>query len=98
MPRSRLGTWAGWLLLASLVTLAAVLVGFNTDAFGEQFTPGHVGGLALWVPAAICAVGTLVTGIVSWLRFKDRSVVVIVATIYGVLATVLFIMGSLPGD
>jgi hypothetical protein len=97
MPTSRLGKWAGRLLVASVVTLAAVLIGFNTDAFGEEFTPGHVGGLALWVPAAIVAVGTLVTGLVSRLRFKDRSVVVIVATIYGVLATLLFVMGSLPG-
>jgi hypothetical protein len=48
------------------------------------------------VVAAISAVGTLVTGAVSWLRFKDRSVVVIVATIYRVLATTLLTFGATP--
>ena len=60
------------------------------------FEQGTGAGIALWVVAAIFAVGTLVTGAVSWLRFKDRSVVVIVATIYGVLATTLLTFGAMP--
>jgi hypothetical protein len=50
----------------------------------------------MWVVAAISAIGTLVSGAVSWLRLKDRSIVVIVATIYGVLATTLLAFGAIP--
>ena len=96
MPKTRLGKWAGWLLVAGLVLLALLIVAYNTEALGGAFEQGTASGKALWVVAAIFAVGTLVTGAVSWLRFKDRSVVVIVATIYGVLATTLLTFGAMP--
>jgi hypothetical protein len=40
----------------------------------------------------------LVTGALSWLRYRDRSLVVILATIYGVLATILLAFGAIPQD
>lgn len=70
-----------------------LIVAYNTDALGV-FEQRTAGGLALWIAAA--AVATLITGAVSWFRFKDRSVVVIVATIYAVLATALLAMGAIP--
>jgi hypothetical protein len=95
MATTRLGRWATGLFVASLILLATLIVAYNTDALGV-FEQRTAGGLALWVVAAIAAVGTLVTGAVSWLRFKDRSVVVVVATVYAVLATVLLAMGAIP--
>jgi hypothetical protein len=95
MATTRLGSWAGWLFVTSLVLLAMLIVAYNTEALGG-FEQRTAGGLALWVVAAISAVGTLVTGAVSWLRFKDRSVVVILATVYGVLATTLLGFGAIP--
>ena len=86
----------GLVLVVAVVLLALVILAYNTEAFGDAFEQRTASGLALWVVAAVSAVGTLVTGAVSWLRFKDRSVVVIVATIFGVLATVLFVMGAMP--
>jgi hypothetical protein len=38
----------------------------------------------------------LVAGLVSWLKFKDRSAIVIAATIYGLLATTLLAFGAIP--
>lgn len=96
MPKTRLGQWAGWLFVAGLVLLAMLIIAYNTEALGGVFEQGTAGGVALWVVAAISALGTLVTGAMSWLRFKDRSVVVIVATIYGVLATTLLAFGAMP--
>ena len=96
MPKTRLGKWAGRLFVAGFVLLALLIIAYNTEALGGLFEQGTAGGMALWVVAAISAVGTLVTGAVSRLRFEDRSVVVIVATIYGVLATTLLTFGAMP--
>lgn len=98
MPRTNLGRWAGWLLLASTALLALVLVAYNTDALGDVFAQGTAGGVVLWVVTAASVIGTLVTGLVSWFRLKDHSIVVMVATIFGVLATALLGMGALPQD
>lgn len=95
MATTRLGRWAIGLFVASFVLLATLIVAYNTDALGV-FEQRTAGGLALWIAAAVAAVATLVTGAVSWLRFKDRSVVVMVATVYAVLATALLAMGAIP--
>jgi hypothetical protein len=86
------------LFVASLLLLALLIIAYNTEALGGAFEQGTAAGRALWVVAAISVVGTLVTAAVSRLRFEDRSVVVIVATIYGVLATTLLVFGALPQD
>ena len=96
MPKTRLGKWAGWLLAVALVLLSTVIVAYNTDALGEVFAQRTVGGLVLWVVTAISTLGSLVTGLVSWLKFKDHSAVVIAATIFGLLATVLLGFGAIP--
>jgi hypothetical protein len=96
MPKTRLGKWAGWLFISSIVLLTLLIIAYNTELLGEAFAQRTAGGLALWLMAAIAAVATLVTGARSWLKHKDRSVVVIVATIYGVLATVLMVLGAMP--
>ncbi len=96
MPKTRLGKWAGWLSIIAIVLLTLLIVAYNTELLGAAFAQRTAGGLALWVIAALAAVATLVTGAMSWLKFKDRSVVVKVATIYGVLTTVLLAMGAMP--
>jgi hypothetical protein len=96
MPKAKLGQWAGWLFVAGFVLLAILIIAYNTEALGGAFEQGTGAGKALWVVAAISAVATLITGAVSWLRFKDHSVVVIQVTIYGVLATTLLSFGATP--
>ena len=96
MPRTRLGRWAGRFLVAGLVLLALLLVAYNTEALGGTFEQGTAAGRALWVLAAISVVGALVTGAVSWLKLEDRSVVVVAATVYGLLAAALLVAGALP--
>jgi len=96
MPKTRLGKWAGWLLVVGVVLLALLIVAYNTEALGGLFEQRTAGGVALWIVAAISAVAILVTGAVSWLRLKDRSTLVIAARIYGVLATTLLAFGAIP--
>lgn len=96
MPKTKLGKWAGRFLLAGVVLLAILILAYNTEVLGDVFEQRTVGGLALWVVTAISVLGALVTGSMSWLRNKDRSLVVILATIYGVLATTLLAFGAIP--
>jgi cytochrome bd-type quinol oxidase subunit 2 len=96
MPETRLGKWAAWFLLAGVVLLAMLILAYNTEVLGDVFEQRTVGGLALWVATAISVFGALVTGSMSRLRHKDRSLVVILATIYGVLATTLLAFGAIP--
>ena len=72
VPRTKVGRWASGLFVASLILLAMLIVAYNTDALGifEQRTAG---GLALWIAAAVAAVATLVTGAVSWWKFKEAQ-------------------------
>jgi hypothetical protein len=94
MARTRLGRWAVWSFLVSVLLLALLVVAFNTDAL--PFLQESPGRQVLWVITALATLNTLVTGAVSWLRLKDRSVLVVVATIYGVLATILLGFGAMP--
>lgn len=95
MPKTALGRWTGWLLAMSLILFTLLIVAYNTDVLGV-LGQRTAGGLALWIVTAISVVGTLVTGAVSWLRFKDHSVVVIVATVFAALATTLLSFGAIP--
>jgi hypothetical protein len=96
MPKTKLGKWAGWFLLAGVVLLTMLILAYNTEVLGDVFEQRTVGGLALWVATAVSVLGALVTGAMSWLRYKDRSLVVIMATVYGVLATTLLGFGAIP--
>jgi hypothetical protein len=96
MPETRLGKWAGWFLLAGIGLLTLLILAYNTEVLGDVLEQRTVGGLALWVATAISVLGALVTGALSWLKHRDRSLVVILATIYGVLATILLAFGAIP--
>lgn len=81
--------------MTSVLLLILTLVAFNTDLIpilGES--PGHE---VIWVLTALATVITLITGAVSLLKLGDRSALVVVATIYGVLASIFVGMGALPG-
>jgi hypothetical protein len=94
MATTRLGTWAVRSFLGSVLLLALLLVAYNTDLL--PFLAEAPGRQILGVVTILVTLTTLVTGAVSWLKLKDRSVLVVVATIYGVLATVLLGFGAMP--
>lgn len=96
MPRTTLGKWAGWLFAASVILFAMLIVAYNTEVLGQVFAQGTAGGLALWVITALCLLGTVVTGVISWARLKDHSIVVVTATVFAALVTILLAMGSIP--
>jgi hypothetical protein len=95
MARTRLGKWAVGLFVTSIGLFALLIVAYNTSAL-EMFGQRTAGGLALWILTAIAVLGTLVTGTISWLRLKDRSALVVAATVFGILATTLLAFGAIP--
>jgi len=94
MARTQLGTWAVWSFLGSVLLLALLLVAYNTESL--DFLAEAPGRQILWVVTALATLSTLIAGAISWLKFGDRSALVMVATIYGVLATALLGFGALP--
>ena len=96
LPTTWVGRWAGCLLASSTLLFAVLIVGFNTEAFGEVFAQRTAGGVALWVVTAISVVGMLVTAGWAWLKSRDRSIVVIAAAVLGVLAGTLLAFGAIP--
>lgn len=83
MPRSRIGKWAGGLLVVFIVLLVSVMVGV-----------GKLQGTPLGITIGACTmaggIATFVTGVVGLAKFKDRSFVVILAVVVGALAIVAF--------
>jgi len=88
MPKTILGKWAGGLLAVFLVFFIALILGRNL--FGIQ--PGTPLIVIVGTCAMIAGIATFVTGAVSLIKFKDRSFVVILATIIGIIAMLIVVM------
>lgn len=87
MPKTILGKWAGGLLVAFLVFIIALIVGRNLLGL----MPGTPLLRMLGMCAMVTGIATFLTAVVSLIRFKDRSFLVILATIIGSLATLISI-------
>ena len=88
MPKTKLGKWACVLLIVFLVSLIALIIFLNVLGFKR-------GSVELVVPGifmTISGLATFVTGAISLFKFKDRSLLVIIATIFGFLAFLRFVM------
>lgn len=88
MPKTKLGKWACVLLIVFLVSLIALIIFLNVLGFKR-------GSVELVVPGifmTISGLAAFVTGAISLFMFKDRSLLVIIATIFGFLAFLRFVM------
>ena len=88
MPKTKLGKWAGGLLAVFLVFIITVTLLLNLA--GSQ--PGSPELIILGIFAGVAGIAAFFTGIVSLIKFKDRSFVVVLATIIGALAILMTIM------
>jgi len=88
VPKTKLGKWACVLLIVFLVSLIALIIFLNVLGFKR-------GSVELVVPGifmTISGLAAFVTGAISLFMFKDRSLLVIIATIFGFLAFLRFVM------
>lgn len=93
MPRTILGKWAGCLLVVCVVLLLWGIVSINTGLIERGSLPAMVSGVSM----AVASVATLVLSLVSRLKYKDRSPVVLVAIIFGVLLGLVLSLELLGG-
>jgi hypothetical protein len=95
MPKTRLGKWAGGLLAVFLVLLAALLLGVKLSGL----TPGTPQAIVLGTSMMFAGTATFVTAVISLIKFKDHSIVVIAATVIGSIATLFIIVeiGEIAG-
>lgn len=93
IPKTKLGKWAGGLLIVFLVFLIALIFGRNV----MRIQPGTPLIVTVGICMMIAGIATFVTGTVSLIKFKDRSFVVILAVIFGFLAILIFIMEVVEG-
>jgi hypothetical protein len=89
LPKSFLGKWA--VGLAATFILLLVLSGVLTGLGGMG--PGLFGPI-LGVAFGVSGLGALATGVISVLRGKDRSILVLLALALG-LFTLIFLLGEL---
>jgi hypothetical protein len=87
MPKTRLGRWAGGSLAAFLVLLAALILGMKLGGL----TPGTPLIIVLGTCMMFAGIATFVTAVISQVKFKDHSFVVMAATVVGSIATLLSI-------
>jgi hypothetical protein len=93
MPKTKLGKWAGGLSAVFPVLLIALILGMNVAGW----QPGTSLSITVGTCMMIAGVATFVTGVVSLIKFKDRSFVVILATIFGSIAILILIMEVVEG-
>jgi hypothetical protein len=93
MPKTKLGKWAGGLLTVFLVFFIALILGRNV----ARWQPGTPLIVIVGICAMVAGIATFVTAVVSLIKLKDRSFVVVLATIFGSVAILIFIMEVVEG-
>jgi len=92
-PKTLLGKWAVWLIVAFVFLFAVFqLLVASGQRGGETFFDN----LLLAVPivvAAICGISSLVTGLVGIIKSKEQSILVFVASFIGILV-LIFVLGE----
>jgi hypothetical protein len=85
MPKTKLGKWAGGLLVVFVVLLAALIYGMNVAGW----QPGTPLSITVGTCAMIAGIATFVTAVISLVKFKDRSFAVFLAVIIGLIAVLI---------
>jgi ABC-type transport system involved in multi-copper enzyme maturation permease subunit len=90
MPKTKLGKWAGGLIAACFLSFLTVILFIR---LGQR--PGNTTNLYLAIPgicAEISGTAAFFTGAVSMIKSRERSILVILATIIGFIVTLIVIM------
>ncbi len=88
MPNSMLGKYASGLLVLFLLCLATVMYGLQ---YG--FTPrGSLQARVIGTTMLVAGLAAFLTGLVSLVKFKDRSVAVVATVVLGSFAVLIVLM------
>jgi len=88
MPRSLPGKWASGLLVLFLLCLATVSLGLQNGMTPRGSIQARIVGTSM----LIAGLAAFVTGLVSLIKFRDRSPAVILTVVFGVVAVLITVM------
>ncbi len=88
MPKTRLGGWVRGLLVAFLLLLSALII----EGRLLKMRPGAPLILVVGIGLMIAGVAAFVVALVSLVKFKDRSFIVIAGAIIGFAVTLVVVM------
>ena len=88
MPKSLLGKYAIGLLIIFLLCLITITIGVNSG-----ITPrGSIQARTIGVSMLITGLATFITGLISLIKYKDRSPAIILTIIFGIIAVLIIVM------
>ncbi len=93
-PKTNLGKWSAWLIVAFAVSMASfgILVASGQRG-GDTFFSNPIIGIPILIAAA-SGIAAFITGLISIVRRKERSISVYVAVAFG-LITLVFVLGEI---
>ena len=88
MPKSLLGKYASGLLILFLLCLIIIIVGVNSG-----MTPrGSIQAKIIGTSMLVTGLATFITGLISLIKYKDRSAAIITTIIFGVIALLIIVI------
>ena len=88
MPKSMLGKYSFGLLILFLLCLITITLGVNTG-----MTPrGSIQARIIGISMLITGLATFITGLISLIKYRDRSPAIILAIIFGIIAALIIVM------
>ena len=88
MPKSLLGKYASGLLILFLLCLIIIIVGVNSG-----MTPrGSIQAKIIGISMLVTGLATFITGLISLIKYKDRSAAIITTIIFGVIALLIIVI------
>jgi len=88
MPKSLLGKYASGLLILFLLCLIIIIVGVNNGMTPRGSIQARIIGLSMLVTGF----ATFITGLISLIKYKDRSAAIITTIIFGVIALLIIVI------
>jgi hypothetical protein len=85
MPKTRLGRWAGGLLAVFFMFLVLLILCMKLAGLA----PGTPLIIVLGTCMMFAGMAAFVTAVISQIKFKDHSIVVMAATVIGFIASLL---------
>ncbi len=93
MPKSLLGKWAGGLLVVFFLLFVTLVAGVNSGTLPRGTPPA----IAIGMGTTVAAYAMFITSLVSTIKSKDRSPVVILTVVLGAIGVLIFTMEMLEG-
>ena len=88
MPKSLLGKYAGGLLILFLLCLITIIIGVDNG-----MTPrGSIQARVIGTTMLASGLATFITGLISLIKYKDRSPAIILTVIFGIIAVLIIVM------